>query len=112
VATTATVFTGFDSQATAESNVWKIVGTNLSFGHFYCASGKPTGGTSSTFTVRVTTFSAGTTSTVSLPGTCQVTTGNTSGVATGSWSLTAGQAIDVQVNLGNQSGGVSWGLGP
>jgi hypothetical protein len=28
------------------------------------------------------------------------------------WSITAGQAIDVQVTNGNTAGGVSWSLGP
>ena len=110
-----TIFTGLDSQSNvADSDVWKMIGANVSFGHFYCAGPKPTASTSITFTVRVTTFSGGSSSTTSLAPTCTVASGATAGSATGTWSISAGQAIDVQVTGTNtsNSGGVTWALGP
>jgi hypothetical protein len=110
VAAGSTVYLGFDSQSATEADEFKIVPTDMAFGHIYCSAPKPTG-TSWVFTIRITTFSASP-ATASQATTCSVASGSTSGTAAGTISISAGQGIDVQVASGNAAGGASWSLGP
>jgi hypothetical protein len=108
----ATVFIGQGAQSATESNVYEIVATSSSFGHFYCAGPKPTAGTSITFTLRQFAPSGGSFGNATTIATCTVGTGAVNGVSTGTFSLTVGDVYDVQVTNGNAAGGVTATLGP
>jgi hypothetical protein len=113
VGTSTTVDIGAGAQAAtaSESNVWEIMPAGATFGHFYCSSQKPTGGTSFTFTLRQTVPSGGSFTTTNI-ATCMVVAGAVNGSTTASITLVAGDIYDVQVATGNIAGGVSAGIGP
>jgi hypothetical protein len=98
------VFTGISDQSATEANVQQIVGSGLTFGHFYCYGPKPTGSTSDVFTLRVNGAATAATCTVAKP--------NTTGTNVVSVSVSAGDLVDVQVVNGSAAGQVSWALAP
>jgi hypothetical protein len=104
VATSATVFTGLDSQSAVEANVEHVIPVTQTFTKFYCFGPSPGVGTDQ-FTVRAEG--------VNTAATCTIPTGGTKVVtAPVSITLTAGELFDVQVVQGNTPGAVSWGLAP
>jgi hypothetical protein len=94
--------------------VYEIVPTNLTFGHFFCASQKPSGsGGGVTFNLRQSTTSGGNFGTPTTIATCTVTNGNISGSSTGTVSLVGTDVYDIQViGVGAPAGGVTASLGP
>ena len=110
----ATVFIGQGAQNATESNVYQIMSASASFGHFTCASQKPTGsGGGVTFNLRQFTPSGGSFGSATTIATCTVTNGNVSGSTSGTFSLVSGDVYDVQViPVGEPAGGVTAALGP
>ncbi len=115
MAVSTTVFIGAGAQSANENNVYQIVPATLTFGHFTCASQKPTGGGSAaTFTLRQSTAAGGNFGAATTIATCTVVTGAVSGSTSGTVSLTAGDVYDVQVTTSGltAAAGVTAALGP
>jgi hypothetical protein len=114
VATNTDVFIGASSQNATQSMVDEIMPANVSFGHFYCASQKQGAGTSVIFKLHQCVPNTGSTycNPDSVVATCTVATGAVTASTSGSFSLVAGDAYDVEVQTGNTAGAVTASLGP
>ena len=108
------MFVGQGAQNATELNMYEIVPANMSFGHFSCASQKPTGGGGGvTFNLRQSIPSGGSFGAATTIATCTVTNGNVSGSTAGTFSLVAGDVYDVQViPVGEPAGGATAAVGP